>query len=412
VFAHPDAQAGPGNKRSQNEAKVHLPIDDLNREHYIDEGRRIVRHRGAQFSRAALPSASSLLFMNALSPDWPFSRCLLIAEVAQAHDGSLGTAHAYIDAAADAGADAIKFQTHIAHAESTPAEPWRVKFSLQDATRYEYWQRMEFSAEQWRGLKEHADVRGLLFLSSPFSPEAAHLLADIGVAAWKVASGEVANAPLFEAMLRHPAPVLLSTGMSYWAEIGEAVARVRAEKLPLCVMQCTSKYPTPARETGLNVLDEIRARFDCAAGLSDHSGQIFAGLAAAARGAKAIEVHIAWSKKSFGPDAPASLTLEELKQLCDGVRWIEDALTPIDKDALAAELAPMRALFNKSCVAARELVAGHVLTESDIALKKPGNGLPPSQLPNLKGRKLQISVKADHVFQDADFEREAAPSAS
>ena len=109
--------------------------------------------------------------------------CMIIAEVAQAHDGSLGTAHAYIDAVADCGADAVKFQTHIAAAESTPDEPWRIKFSPQDATRYDYWKRMEFTEAQWDGLKHHADERGLLFLSSPFSFEAVDLLDRVGVAA-------------------------------------------------------------------------------------------------------------------------------------------------------------------------------------------------------------------------------------
>lgn len=342
--------------------------------------------------------------MPAASPPWPFERCLIIAEVAQAHDGSLGTAHAYIDAAADAGADAIKFQTHIAGAESTPAEPWRVKFSRQDVTRYDYWRRMEFTADQWRALKTHADERGLLFLSSPFSIEAAQLLADIGVAAWKVASGEVANGPLFDAMIRHRAPVLLSTGMSDWAEIDAGVARVKEAGLPLCVLQCTSKYPTAAEETGLNILDESRARYGCAAGLSDHSGQIFAGIAAAARGSQVVEVHIAWSKRSFGPDAVASLTIEELQLMCEGIRWTERALTPVDKDAVAAELAPMRALFNKSCVATRALPAGHVLTDTDITLKKPGSGIPASGLSTIKGRILRNAVDADHLFCDTDFE--------
>src|SRR5215471_8334229 len=125
-------------------------------------------------------------------------QCLIVAEVAQAHDGSLGFAHAFIDAIAAAGADAVKFQTHIAAAESTPAEPWRVKFSRQDETRYDYWRRMEFTEAQWRGLKAHADERGLLFLSSPFSVEAVDLLARVGVAAWKIASGEVSTRPMFE----------------------------------------------------------------------------------------------------------------------------------------------------------------------------------------------------------------------
>src|SRR3954471_18592458 len=117
--------------------------------------------------------------------------CLVIGEVAQAHDGSVGFAHAFVDAIADAGADAVKFQTHIAAAESTPSEPWRVQFSKQDATRYDYWRRMEFTEAQWKELAEHAAERELLFLSSAFSVEAVELLQRIGMRAWKVASGEV-----------------------------------------------------------------------------------------------------------------------------------------------------------------------------------------------------------------------------
>jgi N-acetylneuraminate synthase len=131
--------------------------------------------------------------------------CLIIGEVAQAHDGSLGMAHAFIEAIAAAGADAVKFQTHIAAAESTPAEPWRVRFSAQDASRYDYWKRMEFTEEQWRGLKQHAFEKGLLFLSSPFSLEAVELLERVGVAAWKIASGETGNRPLSPPFARNPA---------------------------------------------------------------------------------------------------------------------------------------------------------------------------------------------------------------
>ena len=148
---------------------------------------------------------------------------LVIAEIAQAHDGSLGTAHAYIDAVSAAGADAIKFQTHIAAAESTPEEPWRVKFSQQDKTRYDYWKRMEFTEEQWAALREHANESGLIFLSSPFSIEAVDLLTRVGVPAWKVASGEVNNTVMLDHMAQTGLPILLSTGMSPFSEIDKAV---------------------------------------------------------------------------------------------------------------------------------------------------------------------------------------------
>src|SRR5438132_3476892 len=166
-------------------------------------------------------------------PGRPEARCLIVGEVAQAHDGSLGMAHAFIDAIAAAGADAVKFQTHLAHAESTPAEPWRVRFSAQDDSRYAYWRRMEFTEDQWCGLRAHAIDRGLLFLSSPFSLEAIELLTRVGVAAWKVASGEIANTSILDRMTETGLPIMLSTGMSRVDEIDVAVTRIRVHRTQL-----------------------------------------------------------------------------------------------------------------------------------------------------------------------------------
>ena len=329
--------------------------------------------------------------------------CVVIAEVAQAHDGSLGMAHAYIDAVADAGADAIKFQTHIASAESTRREPWRAKFSRQDESRYDYWRRMEFSEEQWAGLREHASSKGLLFLSSPFSQQAVELLERVGVDAWKVASGEVSNGPLFTSMARGGLPIVLSTGMSDWAEIDAAVELCRGSELDITVLQCTSMYPTPPEKVGLRVLEQLRRRYDCPVGLSDHSGTIYAGLAAAALGASVVEVHVAFSRQVFSPDLPVSLTTDELAQLCDGVRQIPCMLEPVDKDAVADELRGMRDLFTKSLVAARGLAAGHVLSRQDVALKKPGDGLPAERLEHVLGRTLRRELDADELILEADL---------
>ena len=256
----------------------------------------------------------------------PGSACTIIAEVSQAHDGSLGMAHAFIDAAAAAGADAVKFQTHIAHAESTPAEPWRASFSSQDATRLDYWRRMEFRPEQWQGLREHAARRGLLFLSSPFSLEAVELLERLGVAGWKIASGEINHFALLDATAATGRPVMLSTGMSPLAEVDAAVERVRSHGVPLAVLQCTSLYPCPPELVGLNLIPEFRARYGCAVGLSDHSATIYPGLAAAALGIEVLEVHITLSREMFGPDVVASVTTAELRQL---VVFAPPALTMI-----------------------------------------------------------------------------------
>jgi N-acetylneuraminate synthase len=329
-------------------------------------------------------------------------RCLVIGEVAQAHDGSLGAAHAYIDAIASSGADAVKFQTHIAAAESTPQEPWRVRFSYQDASRYEYWKRMEFTEEQWLGLKRHAEEKKLEFLSSPFSIEAARLLQRIGMKAWKVASGEVANSQLFGYMVETRLPFMISTGMSSMEEIDSAVARVQAAGLPLAVMQCTSAYPCPPEKVGLNMLETFRGRYGCAVGLSDHSGTIFPALAAATLGAELVEVHVTFSKECFGPDVPASLTTSDLKTMVEGIRFIERMRTSaVDKNAMAEEMTPLRNLFTKSIVAEIDLPSGAVLTPESLAVKKPGTGIPAERLDSMIGRRLRRPLAAGEMLSES-----------
>jgi N,N'-diacetyllegionaminate synthase len=331
--------------------------------------------------------------------------CVIVGEVAQAHDGSVGTAHSFIDAIADAGADAVKFQTHIAHAESTPAEPWRVRFSSQDASRYDYWKRMEFTEEQWAGLKAHADDRGLRFYSSPFSLEALELLTRVGVAGWKVASGEVTNTSMLDRMAGTGLPVIVSTGMSSMAEIDAVVDAVRARGLDLTLLQCTSTYPTPPERLGLNVIGLFRERYGCAVGLSDHSGTIHAGLAAAALGIDMLEVHVTLSRRAFGPDVSSSLTPDELATLVEGVRFVERArANPVDKDAVAEELAPVREVFTKSVVAAVDVPAGTVLLEEHLALKKPGGGIPPEGLPAVLGRRAMVDLPADTLIDESHLE--------
>ncbi len=329
----------------------------------------------------------------------------IVAEVAQAHDGSLGSALSFVDAVARAGADAVKFQTHIAEAESTPHEPWRVRFSSQDETRYDYWKRMEFTEPQWREIRERAAERGLDFISSPFSIEAAEMLTRVGLSAWKIASGEVRSRALLDCISESSLPVYLSTGMSPLAEVDESVRLLRDRGLDLTVMQCTSMYPTPAERVGLNVLSEFRDRYPgCSVGLSDHSGTIFPGLAAVALGADAVEVHVCFSREAFGPDVPASLTVDELAELVRGASFLDAArAAPVDKDAVAEELAPMRRLFMKSVVAAADLPAGTVLASEHLALKKPGSGIAAERLGECLGRRLARDVARDHLLTEDDL---------
>jgi N,N'-diacetyllegionaminate synthase len=328
----------------------------------------------------------------------------LIAEVAQAHDGSLGTAHAFIDAAADAGADAIKFQTHIADAESTLDEPFRVKFSKQDETRLDYWRRMEFTQEQWAGLAAHAAERSLHFLSSAFSLEAVALLRRLDVPVWKIASGEVRTRGMVAAICADAKPVLLSTGMSPWTDIDVAVRGIREAGAPVAVLQCVSRYPTPLTDVGLNVMDDMRARYDCPVGLSDHSGQPWPALTAIARGAAVVELHLTLSERSFGPDVPSSLTVDQFRMVSD----MRDAVAtmdahPVEKDHVAEGLADMRAMFERSLAPKSNLIAGTIVTEDMLVAKKPATGIPENDIGAVVGRKLVRDVPSDRLISWADL---------
>jgi N,N'-diacetyllegionaminate synthase len=335
-------------------------------------------------------------------------RPFLIAEIALAHDGSLGMAHAFIDAAAEAGADAVKFQTHIASAESTFDEPFRIPFSRQDAKRYDYWRRTEFTPEQWHELSAHAKRSEVTFLSSPFSVEAVQLLAGLGVKLWKVASGEVRSKDLLEAMLATRGHVLVSTGMSSWSDIDQTVALLRSQAAEFTVMQCTSRYPTPLNEVGLNVLEQIRARYSCAVGLSDHSGTPFPALAAMGRGASVIEAHVTFDRRMFGPDVCASITFDELAFISKARKAFNEMdANPVDKDEMANSLKSMRQIFGKSLAPVRALTAGTLLAPGMLAPKKPAGGIPTEAMQDIMGRRLARDVVPDRVLRWEDLEKVA-----
>lgn len=324
---------------------------------------------------------------------------LIIGEVAQAHDGSLGTAHAYIDVIADAGADAVKFQTHIAQYESTQQEPWRVRFSYEDDTRYDYWKRMEFTPLQWAGLKAHAEERGLLFMSSPFSMEAAELLDKIGMRVWKIASGEVFDPWLMEYAIASQKPIIFSSGMSSMSQIDAYASTLKANDVAFALMQCTSKYPSQPEDIGLNVIDTLRKAYDAPVGLSDHSGEIFPSLAAVSIGATLIEVHVCMNKDDFGPDVKASLTPLEFQTMVRGVRYISHALnSPVDKNAMADSLMEMNRIFSKSVRARRPIKEGEILSKENLALKKPGNGIPASDVVHVLGTRATRDYQMDEAI--------------
>jgi N,N'-diacetyllegionaminate synthase len=325
---------------------------------------------------------------------------MLIAEIGSVHDGSFGNALKLIEAAAACGADAVKFQTHIAAAETLKNAPMPPYFKGEP--RFAYFERTGFTLEEWRGLREHAAAHRVAFLSSPFSIEAVDFLEEVGIELYKVPSGEVSNLPLMERIAATGKPALLSSGMSDWAELDAAVAALRRGG-PVTVMQCSSAYPCPPERVGLNVLGEMRQRYGLPIGFSDHTTGPAASIAAATLGATVIEKHFTFSRLMYGSDAVNSMEPADFRALATGLREVWTMLAhPVDKDEVAP-YAEMKRIFEKSVVAARPLAAGTVLSRDDLAFKKPGDGIKAASWSSLAGRRLRRDVPADHKFAESDF---------
>jgi N-acetylneuraminate synthase len=325
----------------------------------------------------------------------------LIAEIGSVHDGSFGNAVKLVEAASACGATAVKFQTHVADAETLPDAPMPSYF--RGEPRLEYFRRTAFSPEQWRTLKAAAESCGVVFLSSPFALEAVDMLERIGVEAYKVPSGEVTNIPLLERIAATGKPILLSSGMSSWGELDDAVEACRKGG-PLTVMQCTSAYPTPPERVGLNVLSELKARYGLPVGFSDHTMGNTAPIAAAALGATVIEKHFAFSRLMYGSDARHSSEPGEFAELAKALRDVAVMLAnPVDKGDASA-FAGMKEIFEKSIVSSRPMLAGTVLGFEDMAFKKPGTGLSASRFKEFLGHRVRCDVPENHLFSQEDFE--------
>lgn len=324
----------------------------------------------------------------------------LIAEIGSVHDGSFGNACKLIEAAAACGADAVKFQTHIPEAETLQDAPMPSYFKGEP--RFDYFRRTGFSLEQWRALKAKCDECGVMFLSSPFSLEAVDLLERLDMAVYKIPSGEVSNLPLLERVKATGKPVLLSSGMSGWAELDAAVAAL-AGGGPVTVMQCTSAYPCPPERVGLNIMVEMGRRYRLPVGFSDHTLGTAACFAAAALGAVVIEKHFTFSRLMYGSDARHSMEPLEFGGLSAGLREIRAMLAnPVDKDDLAP-YDEMKRIFEKSVVSAHPIASGCVLAEADLAFKKPGDGIPAARWRELLGRRAVRDLAADHKLSWEDL---------
>lgn len=329
----------------------------------------------------------------------------IIAEVGQAHNGSLELLFSYIDAVATIGADAIKFQTHIAEAESSIYEPFRIAFSSQDATRFDYWKRMEFSQENWNEIGRRCKAKGLTFISSPFSNKAVDVLEEAGVEQYKIGSGEVTNFLLLKKVIETGKPIILSSGMSSYDELDKSVLFLKSHNANFSILQCTTSYPTKPNDYGLNVIRELKERYGVAVGFSDHSAQIATGIAAVAIGAEILEFHVVLDRNQFGPDVTSSLTIKEAIEMVRGAKSIFEALQlPVDKSK-NDDFREVKQIFEKSMAVNKQLKKGHVITFDDLEAKKPkGFGIEATKYEMIIGKKLVRNLNKWDFLTNEDIE--------
>ncbi|HZF04735.1 MAG TPA: N-acetylneuraminate synthase [Patescibacteria group bacterium] len=330
------------------------------------------------------------------------ARVFVVAEAGVNHNGDVALALALVDAAADGGADAVKFQTFRTDALVSRAAPkagYQVETTGGGESQRDMLARLELTLDDFARVQERCAKRGVVFFSAPFDEASADALERLAAPLFKVPSGEITNLPFLRHVAAKRRPMIVSTGMSTLAEVAEAVAAIRAAgDPPVALLHCVSAYPAPPGEMNLRAMDTLRERFGVPVGLSDHTLGLEVALAAVARGAAIVEKHLTLDKAMPGPDHRASLDPGEMAALVRGIRTVESALGDGDKRPTPSEL-DTRRVARKSLVAARALRAGERLTADAVAVKRPGTGIPPAELDRAVGRRLRRDVAADEVLE-------------
>lgn len=326
----------------------------------------------------------------------------VVAEAGVNHNGDLALAKRLIDVAAEAGADAVKFQTFRTASlvsRAAPKAAYQREATGAADSQEAMLRPLELGLDQHTALREWCAKRGIIFFSTPFDPASADLLETLGVPLFKIPSGEITNLPFLRHVAAKGRPVVLSTGMATLDEVDQAVTAIRESGgPPLALLHCVSAYPAPPSEMNLRAMDTLRRAFDCPVGLSDHTLGIEVAVAAVALGASIIEKHFTVDRNLPGPDHGASLEPAGLRRLVASIRVVESALGDGVKRPTPSEI-ETRSVARKSLVAARAIRAGETLTPDAIAIKRPGTGIAPADLPKALGRPVRRSLAADEVIE-------------
>jgi N,N'-diacetyllegionaminate synthase len=338
-----------------------------------------------------------------IGPEYP---CFIAAEIGLNHNGQMDLAFQTIEAAAAAGADAVKFQNYRTE-DFLSDDQLKYEYTSNGVqvieSQYEMFKRCELSGDQLTQLRDRADACGVILFSTPTGEEGVADLVRIGAPLIKNGSDFLTNLPLIAHMARTGIPTVLSTGMSTFEEIEDAVRAFRgAGGQDLILLHCTSAYPTPDEETNLRRIPTLVQHFDCPVGFSDHTWGTSAAAAAVTLGACFVEKHFTLDKQLPGPDHGFSSDPDEFRELVVGIRRTECQLGSPSIEPTGSELGN-RDGFRLSCVAVRDLPAGHRLTDRDIGFRRPGGGVPPKLASSLVGRSLSASVRRGDVLSESSF---------
>jgi N,N'-diacetyllegionaminate synthase len=329
---------------------------------------------------------------------------LVIAEAGVNHNGDLATALRLVDAAADAGADVVKFQTFNADrlvTRTARKAAYQEQTTGSDESQHDMLSRLELDEAMHRTIADRCEVRGIEFASTAFDCESVDLLAELGVRRFKIPSGEITNLPYLRHVARYGRPIILSTGMSSLAEIDDALAVLEqagtARRL-ITALHCTTAYPAPPEDVNLRAMLTIRDRCGVAVGYSDHTTGIEVSMAAVALGAEVVEKHLTLDREMAGPDHLASLVPGEFNALVKGIRTIELSLGTAAKGLASSEIAN-RDVARRSLVARRAIQAGEVFSEHNLTAKRPGTGISPMRYDDVIGRTASRSFEADELIE-------------
>lgn len=326
----------------------------------------------------------------------------IIAEAGVNHNGDLAIAKKLVDAAKEAGADAVKFQTFKAEnlvCKDARKAKYQLETTNQSETQFEMLKKLELDYAMHMELIKYCKTVGITFLSTPFDEDSIGLLEELGMDLYKIPSGEITNLPYLRKIAALGKPVILSTGMSTMEEVEESVEVLKsAGSGEITVLHCNTQYPTPMEDVNLNVIETMKRELGVSVGYSDHTQGIEVPIAAVALGATVIEKHFTLDRQMEGPDHKASLEPKELKEMVRSIRNIEKALGRSEKMPTESEKGNI-SIARKSIVAKTEIQKGETLTESNITTKRPGTGLSPMLWDEVIGRKASRDFRADEMIE-------------